>query len=240
MKSNSTFALATVTAAVQLGQQNNDQIVPFDKTYWPHQIAIISAYCDAMDRSWDGNWSPVFFRFMLDTANAWQIRNMLDSEYPSIPQDFIDSVPQYFDDDFNKKVEKDLSGDLGKRYDKASLQAWYFIEQIAKDKETSEIVINSLVRYLTDVDTMYYDAPLPIWDYPIQKQYDQGRAVESYIEYKHFDYRVLDKYMKEHQGEDPLKDRIAGYMMESFRTIVVLAEERVENGKLMLAGLPEA
>ena len=46
--------------------------------------------------------------------------------------------------------------------------------------------------------------------------------------------------MKEHQGEDPLKDRIAGYMMESFRTIVVLAEERVENGKLMLAGLPEA
>ena len=50
------------------------------------------------------------------------------SKYPSIPQDVIDSFQYEFDDDFNKKVEKDLAGDLGKRYDKASLQAWYFIE----------------------------------------------------------------------------------------------------------------
>ena len=71
MKSISSFALATVTAAVQLGQQNTDQITPFNERYWPHQIAIIAAYCDAMDRTWDGNWDPRWFRRMLDTANAW-------------------------------------------------------------------------------------------------------------------------------------------------------------------------
>ena len=71
MKSISSFALATVTAAVQLGQQNSDQIIPFDKNYWPHQIAIIAAYCDAYDGTWDGYWKPISFKTLLNTANVW-------------------------------------------------------------------------------------------------------------------------------------------------------------------------
>ena len=71
MKFISGFALATVSAAVQLGQQNTDQITPFNGKSWPHQIAIIAAYCDAMDKKWDGNWDPRMFKKMLKTANAW-------------------------------------------------------------------------------------------------------------------------------------------------------------------------
>ena len=71
MKFISGFALATATAAVQLGLQDTAQITPYDWRYFPHQIAIIAAYADAMDGSWDGNWSPLQFKQMLRIANSW-------------------------------------------------------------------------------------------------------------------------------------------------------------------------
>ena len=66
----------------------------------------------------------------------------------------------------NKKVEQDLAGDLGKQYDEASLRAWYFLEQIAKDKETEKLILDALMHFLTDTDTILGDAPYPIWAYP--------------------------------------------------------------------------
>ena len=90
----------------------------------------------------------------------------LNSKYLSIPQDVIDSVPDAFDDDFNKRIERGLASNVGKRYDEASLRAWTFIWKIAKDKQMGSIIIKALMHFLTDEDAPYQDSPYPIWAYP--------------------------------------------------------------------------
>lgn len=174
MKFISGFALATATAAVQLGQQNTAQSTPYNYKHWPHQLATIAAYCDAMDGQWDGNWEPVQFKKMLQIANVWQMRNYgLNYVYLSIPEETIDNVPDAFDDDFNKRVDTALAGELGKKHDEASLRAWLFIEQIAQkvedskkdaDPQTANVIFTALMYFLNGKNSPYV-----IWAYPFQK-----------------------------------------------------------------------